>query len=97
LRDPLLIELELLFSCLIRKRVKFPSQAPAGGQLLEPLHPGLAIYFHPIATRHCRLDQIDGETPSDTFPLAKPDAFVPRWLSLDYRNGSWHGEFGYTD
>jgi len=96
LHDPLIVELELLFSCLLRKRVKFPGVAPAGSSPLDVSQPKLAVYFHPVVTRHCRLDDIEGETPSDTLPLTKPEAFVPHWVRLDYRDNAWHGEFGYS-
>ena len=29
------------------------------------------------------------------FPIAKPEAYVPHWLRIDYRKGQWQGEFGY--
>lgn len=93
--DGLVVELELLFSCLLRKRVKFPPVPPPGSRQLDVLHPKLAVFFHPVATRHCRLDAIRGETPSETLPLMRGEAFVPHWLSLDYRDGAWQGEFGY--
>lgn len=95
LLDGLVVELELLFSCFLRKRVKFPPAPPPGSRQLDVLHPKLAVFFHPVATRHCRLEEIHGETPSETLPLVRGEAFVPHWLSLDYRDGAWQGEFGY--
>lgn len=89
------VELELLFSCLVRKRVKFFA-AEAKGYALNSGHPKLALQFHPIVSHHCKLDEMGPEQASDDLPLAKPDAFIPRWVSLDYRNGQWSGDFGYT-
>ncbi len=91
----LLVELELLFSCLVRKRVLFPDQA-ARGYALDSTNPKLVLHFHPIVSHQCRLDELRGEQPKDDLPLAKPDAFVPRWVSLDYREGRWSGDFGYA-
>lgn len=96
LDEALVVELELLFSCLVRKRVRFPRQAPADGRLIHVSNPKLAIHFRPIATRHCRLEEIEGEQETELLPLAKPEAFVPRWLHLDYQNGQWSGDFGYA-
>ena len=90
------VELELLFSCLVRKRVIF-SEQPARGYALESTHPQLVLHFHPIVSHQCRLEEIEGEQPKDDLPLAKPEAFAPRWFSLDYSHGQWHGDFGYAD
>lgn len=91
----LVVELELLFSCLVRKRVKFPA-TEAKGYALGSSHPKLALQFHPIVSHHCTLDEMGPEQASDDLPLAKPEAFAPRWVSLDFRNGRWSGDFGYA-
>jgi len=96
LDDALVVELELLFSCLVRKRVKFPVRAPVGARLIHVANPKLAIHFRAVATRHCRLEEIEGEQETELLPLARPEAFTPRWLRLDYRNGQWSGDFGYA-
>jgi len=92
----LLVELELLFSCLVRKRVKFPDST-AKGYPLTSTQPMLELHFHPIVSHHCKLEEVGVEQPKDDLPLAKPDAFMPRWVSLDYRHGEWTGDFGYAD
>ncbi|WP_455206581.1 hypothetical protein [Kaarinaea lacus] len=96
LEKPLNVELELYFSCLIRLRVLFPEQ-PGGDYIPVPTsHEKLKVYFHPIMTKHCVVDDIRGRDPdTETFPIKKPEKFIPRWLKLDYKNGSWNGEFGY--
>lgn len=90
---PLLVELELYFSCLIRKRVRFP--ASAGPAVLRArLAPSLEVAFRPVTGRHCRLDEAPGPPALEAFPLARVAAFRPRWLWLDCRRGRWRGEFG---
>lgn len=89
---PLLAEMELFFSCLIRKRVRFGSDitdtdAAAG--------PNLYVRFHPVMTAACGKDYAGDEPPLTDFPITRVAAFVPRWLYLDYRKHAWHGEFGY--
>lgn len=92
LRDkPLVAEMELLFSCLLRKRVNF-------GDALDrttSVNDRLAVRFRPIMTRHCRVSDFDGPPPADDFPIANPRPYVPGWLTIDYRHGKWLGEFGY--
>jgi hypothetical protein len=94
LRDrPLVVEMELLFSCLLRKRVHFGgATAPS-----TPVNDRLAVRFRPIMTRHCSVSATDGPPPSDDFPIANPRPYVPNWLAIDYRRGEWVGDFGYAD
>ena len=96
LEKPLTVELELYFSCLIRLRVLFPDQPGDDYIPVTSSYEKLKVYFHPVMTRHCVVDDIRGRDPdTETFPIKKPEKFIPRWLKLDYRNGQWNGEFGY--
>ena len=96
MEQPLNVELELYFSCLIRMRVVFPRQPGDDYIPVISSHEKLNIYFHPIMTKHCVVDDIRGRDPdTETFPIKKPEKFIPRWLKLDYKNGNWAGEFGY--
>lgn len=90
--SPLLVEIELLFSCLLRKQVHFHEGRAAEGVAVNDK---LAVRFHPLMTKHCSVSSVSGETPSEDFPLHNPQAFVPHWLSIDFRKGKWLGEFGY--
>lgn len=92
---PLLAEMELYFSCLIRKRVRFKEPTPADGAVAVNEH--LSVSFRPVMTQHCGLDFEGDEPPLTDFPIARPDAFVPRWLRIDYQNGQWSGEYGYEE
>ncbi len=89
---PLVAELELLFSCLLRKRVCFGESAEHS----TPVNDRLSVRFRPLMTRHCSVSEIDGTPPSDDFPIANPRPFVPNWLAIDYRRGEWVGDFGYA-
>jgi hypothetical protein len=92
---PLVAEMELYFSCLIRKRVRFHAEVP--DDHCQPVSPNLSISFHPVMTEQCRLDDsAQGEVPKAEFPITNPAAFLPHWLNIDYRKGEWCGEFGYT-
>ncbi|BCB27386.1 hypothetical protein SKTS_22720 [Sulfurimicrobium lacus] len=89
---PLQAEMELLFSCLIRKRVRFSEQV---AQDAIAVSDQLSVRFRPAMTRACVLSDLDGTPPLDDFPIVNPRPYVPRWLSIDYRCGQWVGEFGY--
>ena len=90
------VELELYFSCLIRLRVLFPDKAQDDFIKVKANHDKLNLFFHPVMTKHCVVDEIRGREPdTETFPIKKPEKFIPRWLKLDVKNNTWHGEFGY--
>ncbi|MGD8559741.1 MAG: hypothetical protein PVG89_15130 [Gammaproteobacteria bacterium] len=95
-QTPLNIELELYFSCLIRLRVLFPDSAADDFIPLDSGNDRLKLFFHPVMTKHCVVDEIRGHAPdTETFPIKKPDKFIPKWVTLDFRHGQWSGEFGY--
>ena len=92
LTTPLLVEMELLFSCLIRKAVRFRQGAQPDNFVF--VTPQLKVRFRPVMTKACRISDLGGaETPVTDFPIKKPAAFVPKYLFIDYRHGQWGGEF----
>jgi hypothetical protein len=94
---PLLAEMELYFSCLVRKQLRFYEQDPSTEDSV-PLSTGLHLRFRPVMTQACGVASVEGEEPPVTdFPISKPAAFVPHWLYIDYRDGQWQGEFGYRN
>lgn len=96
LGEPLNVELEMYFSCLIRFRVVFPEQPQPDYLPLNSGNDKLKVFFHPIMTKHCGIEEIRGHDPdTETFPIRKPEKFIPKWLKLDYRNHQWVGEFGF--
>ena len=84
--------MELLFSCLIRKKVRFYEQ---GADSSTPASKELSERFRPVMTRQCSISSLDGPPPSDDFPIKNVRPYVPHWLSIDFRKGQWLGEFGY--
>ena len=92
LTTPLLVEMELLFSCLIRKAVRFLQDSQSDNFVF--VTPQLKVGFRPVMTKACRISDLDGaETPLADFPIKKPSAFVPKYLFIAYRRGKWSGEF----
>ena len=88
------MEMELYFSCLIRMKVRFhdtPNNL-ATRQVME----NFSIAFHPVMTAACGMDYEGDEPPLTDFPIQNPEAFVPHWLKIDYRNKQWQGEFGFN-
>ena len=92
-RSPVLAEMELYFSCLIRKRVLF--HEVGGGASYVAINENLQITFRPVMTKSCGTLDGTGKPPLDDMPVTNPAAFVPSWLTIDFKRGQWQGEFGY--
>ncbi len=90
---PLLAEMELFFSCLIRKQVRFRDARDDAEAVA--VDPNLLVRFHPVMTAVCGKDYEGDEPPLTDFPIARVQAFVPHWLRIDYRDRHWSGEFGF--
>ncbi len=100
---PLAVEMELYFSCLIRKRVRFSdaasnikSSAVQKPPLEARLNDRMRIQFHPVMTKACGKNYEGDEPPLTDFPITNPKAYIPHWLKIDYQKDAWVGEFGYN-
>ncbi|HBR86872.1 MAG TPA: hypothetical protein DEA65_03420 [Candidatus Marinimicrobia bacterium] len=91
---PLVVELELYFSCLIRKRVLFPKELPREEDIV--VDEGVALRFHPVMTRECKLHEARPDPELETFPIVDGDRFFPKWVSLNHDARGWSGDFGYA-
>lgn len=91
LAAPLQVEMELYFSCLIRKAVRFGHGSPSPYSV--SVTPRLKLSFRPIVTKACKVSEVEDEPPVEDFKLAKPEAFVPKKLVIDFNRGEWAGEF----
>ena len=99
---PLFIEMELYFSCLLRKQLRIrenmdhESGKNLEGKFSTQLSDNLHITFRPVMTKSCSVSSCDGEKPPlSDFPIKKPQSYIPRWLKLDFKKGEWCGDFGY--
>lgn len=92
--QPLCVEMELYFSCLIRKQVRIREQIDS--EFMVEVNDQLTLGFRPVMTKTCSVhDHEDAPPPLSDFPIRKPQSYIPHWLKLDYHKGKWKGEFGY--
>jgi hypothetical protein len=90
---PLLVEMELYFSCLIRKQVRFRDQVANDDAMA--VNERLLVRFHPVMSQGCSVEgHLDGPPLTD-FPIVHGERFSPSWLSISYEKGQWRGQFGY--
>jgi hypothetical protein len=92
---PLLLEMELYFSCLVRKRVYVREHT--NGEDAAALNEKLSVSFRPVVTQSCAMREVERDNPPVMdMPIVKPERYFPHWLTLDYRRGKWLAEFGYA-
>ena len=96
-QNPILIELELYFSCLVRKQVRFRTLSQPQQNLTDFAHvlPGLFASFRAVCTMECKVADVAGKPPVETMPVKKPGQFVPDWIKVDFHAGQWIGEYGF--
>ncbi len=91
--EPLLLELELYFSCLVKKAVHV--RGDAGAHRLAWVDDRLALYFRVVTSTACSLESARrlGRQPETEIDNAVVRRFSPRSVSIDYRDGRWVGEY----
>ena len=91
----LLLELELYFSCLVRKRVYVREQFDARD--VHSVSDKLRVRFRPVVTETCAMRDVERDNPPvKDMPIVHPERYFPHWLTLDYVRGEWLAEFGYA-
>ncbi len=90
----LLIDVELYFSCLIKKICRI--RKIEGSSNYTRVTDGLYINFRATMTNKCAIEDFDKGRAAD-FPIVNQKPYIPRWVSLDFSGNTWHGEFGYAE
>ncbi len=92
-QQPLIVELQLYFSCVVKKRVVFHQRAAFSTTVVRDR---LEIAFQPVASAAC-----DPREFAASFPAGKnlsqgmAARMVPRIVEIDYRRDNWEGQFRY--
>lgn len=97
-KKPLFVEMELYFSCLLRKeiRIRETVREKLDEEFAVQFSDVLHVSFRPVMTKSCSVSSCQGEKPPlSDFPIKKPRSYVPKWLKLDFKKGEWCGDFGY--
>jgi hypothetical protein len=105
---PVIIEIQIYFSCLLGKRLAFyTDQALDGAWQVEPelfasmlddaqqLTENIFIRFNTVMTKSCPVSDYAGPPPVTDFKINNQKPYVPTWLNIDYQNGMWSGEYGW--
>lgn len=92
---PLFAEVQLIFGCMIAKRVWFGDDVV---QAAVPVTENLRIWFRPARyEKSCSFADIDSGARASDYPMvADRKRFVPDRLSIDFHAGKWVGDFTYS-
>ena len=90
---PLVVELELYFSCLVKKFVHFHDEAPGRTtiQVADKLH----LYFRAVTSTACTMDVAErlGRQPEAELDTAASHKLSPKRVRLDFSKGKWQADF----
>jgi len=93
-KQALIVELQLYFSCVIKKRVLFHRHAVALDCIR--VNDKIEIAFQPIASAVCDPREFAASYPQGkNLSAGKAARMVPRTVEIDYRRGNWEGQFHY--
>ena len=90
---PLTLELELYFSCLVKKFVHFHESMPDRETIA--VNDKLRIYFRAVASTACSMDlaQRLGRQPETELHTDAARKLAPRRVWLDHRRGAFVAEY----
>lgn len=91
--QPLVVELELYFSCLVKKFVHFHESAPQRETV--SVNDKLTVFFRPVTSTACSFEVADrlGRQPEIEIDTPNARKIAPSRVSLDFVRGNWKGEF----
>ena len=88
---PLTAEMQLYFSCVVKKRVLFHDESS-----LEKIdvNKKLGVSFRPVQSTACNPEEFASNYPvKNEFHSNAANKMRPSLLCLDFINGRWQGEF----
>lgn len=89
---PLTVEMQLLFSCVVKKRVLFQDRTNAEAVAVNKR---LLVAFHPAQAAVCDPVEFALNYPVKRhFDSPAAAKMHPRWLRIDYKDNCFAGEFG---
>lgn len=90
---PLIVELELYFSCLVKKFVHFHNEAP-NRDTVAP-HKNLRLYFRAVTSTACSLEKAEslGRQPEVELDTDAVRKMAPKKVTIDHARGQWLGSY----
>lgn len=94
---PLYVELELYFSCLVKKFVHF--RADARGKTPVAVTDKLYLYFRPVTSTACTFETAErlGRQPEMDIESPALQHVAPKRVFIDYVADDWRGSYDFLD
>ena len=93
LKQPLIVELQLYFSCVVKKRVLFHRQVNFE---TVGVNKQIEMAFRPVASAICSPEEFARHYPEGKNLVAgAASRMIPAVVEIDYRRGQWQGQFNY--
>jgi hypothetical protein len=91
--QPLVVELELYFSCLVKKFVHFHETAPQRDTVA--VNDKLAVFFRPVTSTACSFEIADrlGRQPEIELDTPNVRKIAPKRVEIDFVRGAWQGNY----
>jgi len=86
------IEMQLYFSCVVKKRVLFGDEAWSGAVVVNDR---INIHFRAVQSAVCSPEDFARDYPEQRELNHASAKMMPSRLSFDYKSGQWIGEFGF--
>lgn len=92
---PLFVELELYFSCLVKKFVHF--REDARGRPTVAAGDKLQLYFRPVTSTACTFEVAErlGRQPEMEIDSTALQHVAPKRVLIDHVAGVWRGSFNF--
>lgn len=90
---PLTVELELYYSCLIKKFVHFHESPP--DHVTVDASPKLRLFFRSVTSTACSMDKAAelGRQPETEITTEVVRKIAPREVHIDHVAGQWRGNY----
>ncbi len=105
---PLIIEIQIYFSCLLGKRLAFYTGKKLDGAWqveaelfaamlddAQALTGNVYVRFNTVMTKSCPVSDYVGPPPVTDFTIKNQKPYVPSWLTIDFSKGFWSGDYGW--
>lgn len=91
--QPLVVELELYFSCLVKKFVHFHETVPLRDTVA--VNDKLAVFFRPVTSTACSFEIADhlGRQPELELDTPNVRKIAPKRVEIDFVRGEWRGNY----
>jgi len=91
--QPLVVEMELYFSCLVKKFVRF-HEAPPQRQTVAASDK-LELFFRPVTSIACSFEVADrlGRQPEIELDTCNAHKIAPKRVAIDFVRGAWTGKY----